>query len=112
MPNEIVRFNDGPTQDVTFTTSESTTGGFSLAVYSGAIVMVTSVSGATALVWKCKENASSSAVFQVADATNVPLQTSIQAGRAYSIPDELFAAGYVMPTTNQGTATCRVIVKG
>lgn len=113
MPTDIVRFNDGPSQSVVFTTADNTTGGFNLAVYSGAIIMVESVEGgATTLTWKCKQTAGASDVFAAANSANAALTTTIQAGRAYSIPDELFAAGYVLATTNAGTATCRVIVKG
>lgn len=113
MPTEIVRFNDGPTKTVVFTNADNTTGGFNLAVYSGAIVMVDSVAGgATTLTWKCKEREGASSVYAAADGSDSALTTTIQAGRAYAVPDELFAAGYVLATTNAGTASCRVIVKG
>lgn len=116
MPNEIVRFNDGPTKNVVFTTSNSTTGGFNLAVFSGALVMVDSVDdvagGVATLTWKCKEREGASSVYSVAGSDDVILTTEVQSGRAYALPDELFAAGYVMATTAAGQVTCRVIVKG
>ncbi len=113
MPTPIVRFNDGPTQTVVFTNADNTTGGFNMAVYSGAIVMVDSVAGgATTLTWKCKEREGASSFYAAADSSNEVVTTTIQAGRAYQVPDVLFAAGYVMATTDAGTAICRVIVKG
>lgn len=113
MPAPIVRFNDGPLQTVVFASTDAGTQGFNLAIFSGAIIMVESLAGgATTLTWKCKSHPGDSTVFAAADATNTPLQTSIAAGRAYAVPDELFAANYVLATTDAGTATCRVIVKG
>lgn len=113
MPSEIVRWNDGPSQNVVFTNADGTTGGFNMAVYAGAIIQVVSVSGgATTLTWKVKENEQSAAVYTLADSSDTVQTTTVQAGRAYAVPDAAFAAGYVMATTNAGTVTCRVEVKG
>lgn len=113
MPSEIVRFNDGPSQDVTFTSNINTTGGFNLAQYAGAVIMVKSLTGSSPnLIWYCKESADSSAAFLLADDANTPIQTSVQANRAYAVPDALFAAGYVTAICSAGDCVCRVIVKG
>lgn len=113
MPSEIVRWNDGPAQNVIFTNADNTTGGFSMAVFSGAIIHVTAVSGgATTLTWKVKEKADSATAYSLADATDAVQTTTVQANRAYAVPDAAFAAGYVLATTNAGTVTCRIIVKG
>lgn len=113
MPSEIVRWNEGPSQNVVFTNADGTTGGFNMAVYSGAIIHVVSVAGgATTLTWKVKERESSATAYTLADSTDAVQTTTVQAGRAYAVPDAAFAAGYVLATTNAGTVTCRVIVKG
>lgn len=113
MPSEIVRWSEAPSQNVVFTNADGTTGGFNMAVYSGAIIYVVSVSGgATTLTWKAKERESSSAAYTLADSADAPQTTTVQAGRAYAIPQAAFAAGYVLATTNTGTVTCRVMVKG
>lgn len=110
---QITRFNDATTQTITFTSSASTTGGFNLAVYSGAMLLVTATpsSAATAITFVCKATEQDADSFVVADSTNTPVAMTVQPGRAYSLPDELFAAGYVMATTASGTVSCRVIVK-
>lgn len=113
MPIEIARVKDGPTQSVTFTASNSTTGGFNFSLYAGAMIHVSSVTGSpTTLTWKVKENEEASTVYPVADGSDAAITTTIQTGRAYPLPDELFAAGYVMATTDTGTAVCKIIVKG
>lgn len=114
MPTQITRQNDGPTSTVTFTASNGTTGGFNLAIYSGAMIHVQSVAnGATTLTWKTQiPNDPLAGVFGVADKTDTAITTTIQAGRSYPLPDELFAASYVLATTNAGTAVCRITVKG
>lgn len=113
MPSEIVRWNSGPSQDVVFTNSDATTGGFNMAVFSGAVIHVVSVAGgATTLTWKIKERMDSATAYTLADSSDAAQTTTVQAGRAYAVPDAAFAAGYVLATTNAGTVTCRVIVKG
>ncbi len=110
MPTEILRQHSVNTQDVTFTASDSTTGGFNLAVYAGGMILVTS--GTATLTWKVKENAGSATSYTVADSSNAVITQSVQAGRAYALPDQLFSSAYVTATTGSGTVTVRVIVKG
>jgi hypothetical protein len=111
--NPFVRFNDGTTQPVVFTNDPATTGGFNLAVYSGAMLLVTATSSgsATTVTFVAKANAGSPDAFTVADSANVPVTLSLQAGRAYQLPDELFASAYVMAVTASGTVTCQVVTK-
>jgi hypothetical protein len=110
MPTEIIRQHSVPSQDVTFTSSDSTTGGFNLAVYAGGMIHVTS--GSATLTWKVKELAGFPTVFTVADSSDTAVTQTVQAGRAYALPDQLYGASYVLATTDSGTITCRVIVKG
>ena len=111
----IVRFNDATSQNVVFTNSTSTTGGFATAVHSGAMLLVsaTSSGGAVTLTFRTKPTESSADIFTACDASNAPVTRAVQPGRAYAVPDELFAAAYVMATTaNAGeTVTCRVLTK-
>lgn len=111
--SQITRFNDGTSQDVVFTSSASTTGGFNLAVYAGAMLLVsaTSTGSAITLTFLTRAREQDSASFTVADSSNAPVTLSVQANRAYNLPDELFAAGYVLATTASGTVTCRVVTK-
>lgn len=109
----IVRFNDGTSQSVVFTDSASTTGGFNLAVFSGATLLVsaTSTGDPVTLTFVTKGKADDADSFVVSSSTNAPVTLEIQPGRAYALPDELFACAYVMATTDAGTATCKVVVK-
>lgn len=113
MPSEIVRYKDSPSQSVVFTSSEGTTGGFALSAFAGAMIHVTGITGgATTLTWKVRETGESATTFTLASALDVAKTTTVSAvNRAYDIPDEAYAAAYVLATTNAGTVTCRVIVK-
>lgn len=112
MPTDIIRFND-QLKTATFTDSDNTTEGFNMAVYSGAIIMVDAVQGgATTLSWKCRPREGDATTFVLANNANTPVTTTIAAGRAYQLPDQLFAAGFVLATTNAGTASVRIQVKG
>jgi hypothetical protein len=111
----IVRFNDSTTQNVVFTNSTSTTGGFAMAVHSGAMLLVSATSSGAAitLTFRTKMTAGSSDIFTACNASNSPVTLTVQPGRAYAVPDELFAASYVTATTaNAGeTVTCLVATK-
>lgn len=110
MPTEIIRQHSAPSQSVTFTASDATTGGFNLAVYAGGMIHV--ISGSGTLTWKVKEDQQAAVSFVVADASDTPVTQAVQVGRAYALPDELYSASYVTATTGSGEVTVRVIVKG
>lgn len=112
MRSDIARVFTPPTTTVTFTNSDNTTGGFSLAVFSGALIHVTGGTAGTVLTWKVKESAGASTAYALANSTDSTITTVVQPNRAYAVPDEAFASGYVMATTNSGTVTCRVSLKG
>lgn len=111
----IIRYPDVTRQSVVFTNSTSTTGGFNLAVFSGAMLLVsaTSTGGAITLTFRTKAAEQESDLFSVANSLNALVTLTVQPGRAYSLPDDLFAATYVLATTaNTGeTVTCRVVTK-
>lgn len=109
----ITRYNDGTTQGFVFTNSAATTGGFAMAIFSGAMLLVTATStgGAITLTFWAKARQEDADAFVVADGSNNPVTLSVQPGRAYAIPDALFAAGYVMATTASGTVTAKALTK-
>lgn len=109
----ITRHNDATTQNIVFTSSAATTGGFALNVFSGAMLLVaaTSTEGAITLTFLTKNKPEDADAFTVASSSNAPVTLAVQPGRAYALPDELFAANYVLATTASGTVTCRVVTK-
>ena len=113
---QICRYNHTDVSDVVFTDSVSTTGGFSIAVFSGAILLVSATSTGlpVTLTFIGKETLESADSFVCADSTNNIVTMNVQAGRCYQVPDELFAVGYVMATCGSvgETVTCRVQTKG
>lgn len=115
--SQITRFNDFTTQDVVFTTSINSTGGFGMGVYSGAMLLVTgtSTNGALTLTFRVGVPgypATGENSLTAADATNTLVTMTVQPLRAYPLPDALFAASYICATTSAGTVTCRVLFKG
>jgi uncharacterized protein YbbC (DUF1343 family) len=76
----------------------------------GGVAIVTAVSGATSLAWYVASD--SSATLYPAYNASGALTTAIAAGRAYKVPDELFAAPFIAAVTDAGTATVVLCVKG
>lgn len=113
-PTQITRWNDSTSQTVVFTNSTSTTGGFNMHVYSGAMLLCTATStgSAVTLTFLVKETESSSTAFTAYDSGGTVVSMAVQANRAYPLPDALFAATHVLATTNTGTATVKVLLKG
>lgn len=112
MATSILRVNSGPISDVTFTAVPET-GGFNMAVYAGALLMVKSVTGgATTLTFYCKERENDSTTYLACNSSGDAITLTIAANKAFALPDDLFAAHYVFASTDQGEAVCRVIVKG
>lgn len=120
---QFVRFNDTTTQDIVFTFNETLavaggvnpTGGFGMATAAGAMLLVSATNDAASKVitfrTRVTENAASS--FVVASSSNAPVTLTVQPGRAYPLPDELFACPYVLATTAASgqTVTCRIVTK-
>lgn len=112
MPTTIVRDSSiyGP---LAITSDPATTTGFSLNLLSGAVVMVDSVSPGTTATMRfyMKQDARDSTSYLMVNSTNSPLEVTIQAGRAFELPTELFAVRQVLPVVTTGTASVRVVVK-
>jgi hypothetical protein len=107
MPNKIER-RSSVSSPYVLTASASTTPIMPYGAVSGAIIVVSAVSGgATSLTWRVSTGA---------EVASVPLvgasATTIAAGNAYEVPDEVFAAPFITATTNAGTATITLLVKG
>lgn len=102
-------------EQVTITDSESTTGPVGFGTFAGGLVYVVSTSTGSAITvsWRGK-HATNSPSYRLADSANSPITTTIQAGRCYEIPQELFGAcqiSAVAETAGQ-SATVRFTTKG
>jgi hypothetical protein len=110
MPNKIERASS-VTSTVVATASAATSPKIPFGAAAGGMLIVDSVSGgASSLSWHASFGPELTAV-PVNDGT-ADVTTSIVAGKAYAIPDALFAAPFVVAVANAGTATFRICVKG
>ena len=99
------------TASLTATNSASTSARIPWSANAGGMVFVTAVdSGATTITWYAASDPEAPPVPVIDGGNNVT--TTIASGRAYYIPDSLFAAPFIMPVTNAGTATLTVSAKG
>lgn len=98
------------TGTTTLTASASTTAKLQFGSCAGGIIVVDSVSGASTISWYASLESEDTPVPVYSDGSAVT--TDISAGRAYPIPDALFAAMQVVPVVNAGTASIRFRTKG
>lgn len=77
---------------------------------AGALVycLETSTAGAITVGWYAAHRADAS-FRQLADGTNVPITTTIQPGRCYELPAELFGAALVRAIPTTAGQTCRLV---
>lgn len=110
MANKIERLSS-VTSTVVCTNSAATSPKVPFGAAAGAVFIVDSVaSGATSLAWHVSFGPELTPV-PVNDGT-ADVSTTIAAGKAYAVPDALFAAPFIVAVTNSGTASIRLCVKG
>lgn len=99
---------------VTFTAEAASTGGFNMGIYSGATLLVisTPASEPTLLTFGTRIESNSDSHYVMADGENTPISITVQPGRAYAVPDALFACSWVTALTSAGSVTCQLVVKG
>lgn len=110
---QIARAANKTSAPLVFTDDIDTTAGFSMELYAGAVLFVGDCSndGTIDLTFGAKLGSSDLTVFTLADRTNEPIVFTVEGGRCYALPDELFACGWVMPITNTGTVTAYMAYK-
>lgn len=100
---------------ITLTNDVATTGGFSLNLAAGGMLMVDSKSAGGSITIsfyvKSDDRYPDTYLLVAADGTQVT-QTVTAAGQCFSLPDGLFGARYVLPVVSSGTATVRCVTKG
>ena len=113
---QVARFSDFTKNAVVFTNAQSTTGGFVMAVHSGALLRIseTSSGGAITLQFGARPSKESAEYYIVCDSANTPLTLTVEPGRCYALPEELFATRYATATTSAAgaTVTCYIDLKG
>lgn len=109
MPNKLERLSSVQA-GIACTNSASTTARIPFSATSGATIALTAVATAVKIAWH---------VAMAPEGTPVPLynadgavETTIAVDRAYAIPDECFAAPFLVPVLDAGTATLTIAVKG
>lgn len=109
MSNKIERLSS-VRAGLALTNSSSTTVRLPFGAAAGGMVNVTALSGATKIVWHVAFLPEGTPVALLSDGAAV--ETAIIASRAYPIPDACFAAPFLIPVLDAGTATVSVAVKG
>lgn len=102
-------------KNLTLTDDAATTAVFDMSMYSGGLLHVTAASdGAAHMVYFCVKSESEGASSTVYDAANSIVAMTVEAGRCYQLPDQLFAAPFVgIYTTTAGqTLTVNIDLKG
>jgi hypothetical protein len=100
---------------ITLTNSVSTTTGFSLNIAAGAMLLVDSKStaGNVTITFFVKTDERFPETYQVLDAFGAAVTRVVTANnQAVALPDELFAARFVLCVLSSGTATVRYVTKG
>jgi hypothetical protein len=109
MPNKIERLSS-VTDTITATNSASTSPRIPFGSMAGAVLIVDSVSSATSITWHVAFGPELTPSPLNADGAAVT--TTIAVNNAYTLPDALFAAPFIVAVTNAGTAAFRIAVKG
>lgn len=101
-------------EPIVVTDNPATTGGFSLNIHAGAMLMVDSVSagGTVTMSFYVKADERFAEQYLYCDASNTAVTLTIQAGRCYELPSGLFASRYIQPVVSSGTAQIRYSTKG
>ena len=110
MPHKIERLSSVTSQVIATDDSELSPK-IPFGAAAGGVIIVDAVDGgATSLSWYVSFGPELTP-FPVNDGTS-DVTTNIIDGKAYPIPDALFAAPFIVAVTNAGTATFRLCVKG
>lgn len=109
MANIIERLSS-VTGTITATNSASTSPKIPFGPASGGILIVDSVSSATSITWHVAFGPELTP--RPLNADGAAVTTTIAANNAYTLPDALFGAPFIVAVVNAGTATFRVSVKG
>lgn len=100
---------------LTFTDSVVTSSPFDMAMYSGGLLYVdsTSTGAGVVLSFNAKPDFDAAGSFVVHDKAGAAVTITVQGGRCYPLPEELFAAGTVVITTAAGaTVSGSIDLKG
>lgn len=110
MPNKIERYSS-VTSQIVATNNPATSPKIPFGAAAGGMIVVDSVAGgATSLSWSVAVGPEATPA--TANDGTADVSTTIAAGKAYPIPDAVFAAPFLVAVTNAGTATFRLCVKG
>lgn len=109
MPNKIERLSS-VSGTYSLTASASTTARIPFAAMGGALFSVEAVSGATSINWFVAMGAELTPL--AANDGSSAVSTTISLNTVYPVPDALFAAPFLVPVLNSGTATIRMAFKG
>lgn len=107
MMNYIARFQHTISTTVRFTTSIGTTGGFGFNTFAGAMILCPSAATLTFFV----RASDTSTPLPAVNSSGTAIAVTIPAGGgAVPLPDELFAATYVMATSS-AQVDCTILLK-
>lgn len=105
----IARFSHVVAQQVTFTNSISTTGGFAYNQFAGGLIICNNLSPLTLTFFT--RSSDTATPLQIKDAAGNGVSVTLSNG-AVPIPDECFAAAFLMVVSSGASATCTILLKG
>ena len=98
------------TDTVTLTSDPSTSARVGFGAFSGGIMLPVGVTGTPTVTWYVAATDTSTPV-PIQEA-GVNVTTVIASGKGYYMPDQLFAASFVIPVLSAGTCSASFIMKG
>jgi hypothetical protein len=108
MPNKIERLS-GHVGPVALTDSEATSEAIPFGASAGGLVFVSALATGTKIVWHAASTAGD--FYPIVESGNA-VETYIQQGKAYPVPDACFSARFIKLVLDDGTATITMSLKG
>jgi hypothetical protein len=109
MPTKIERLSSS-SESIALTDAAATTALIPYGAVAGGLFVVTALSGATKISWYVAAEPGATPAPLLSDGAAV--ETAIQSGSAYAVPDACFAARFLAPVLDAGTATVTLSLKG
>jgi hypothetical protein len=108
MPNKIERLS-GHVGPVSLTASEATSEAIPFGASAGGLVFVDALATGTKIVWHAASTVGD--FYPIVEFGNA-VETNVEQGKAYPVPDACFSARFIKLVLDAGTATITLSLKG
>lgn len=97
-------------QNVATGTTIGAAGGFAVGAYAGAMLLC--VSGSATVQFYVKRNATDANAYVLRSAFGEAISVAMSSGSAYPLPDEAYAAPFILLVATSGSASFQICLKG